>query len=218
MLLGEERGVLPFVERQKLFVLTQYASSSEKSFVGVARNFISSKRVSIRSRPLEDSYALSAASRLRRNSLDICSPNGFDELLPPVLVVVSDLVFWPGCLDLSGPGGRGLASSPNKSSLLTLGTSPSVKSTGSGVSHLEWDRNISHASYWTNEIDLFSSRIVKKASVIAVFAMAISAVSAQEFASAPAPSPLAGAAYSVPASGVMIGTSILLSFVALFRN
>ncbi|PWA58319.1 hypothetical protein CTI12_AA401110 [Artemisia annua] len=60
--------------------------------------------------------------------------------------------------------------------------------------------------------------IVKKASVIAVVAMAMSAVSAQEFASAPAPSPSVGAAYSLPASGVMIGTSILLSFVALFRN
>ncbi|GJV34756.1 hypothetical protein Tco_1395156 [Tanacetum coccineum] len=102
--------------------------------------------------------------------------------------------------------------------LPTLGTSPSVKSTGLGACHLEWDRKISHASSWTNGIVLFSSRIVKKASVIAVVAMAISAVSAQEFASAPAPSPLAGGAYSVPASGVMIGTSILLSFVALFRN
>nr|GEV48300.1 hypothetical protein [Tanacetum cinerariifolium] len=38
--------------------------------------------------------AFSAASRLRRNSVDICFENGFDELLPLVLVVVSDLLFW----------------------------------------------------------------------------------------------------------------------------
>ncbi|KAL7598510.1 hypothetical protein Lser_V15G26340 [Lactuca serriola] len=60
--------------------------------------------------------------------------------------------------------------------------------------------------------------MVKKASVLAIVAVAISAatVSAQELA--PAPSPLAGAAFSLPASSVMIGTSLLLSFVALFRN
>ncbi|GKE08574.1 hypothetical protein Tco_1412125 [Tanacetum coccineum] len=138
--------------------LTQYASSFDKSFVGVARNFISSKRVSVRSRSLEDSYTLSAASCLRQNSPDICSPNRFDELLPPVLVVVLDLVFLARHFDLPGSGGRGLASSLNKSSLPTPGMSPLAKSIGSGASHLEWDRKISHASSWINEIDLFSSR------------------------------------------------------------
>ncbi|KAI3811703.1 hypothetical protein L1987_21432 [Smallanthus sonchifolius] len=62
--------------------------------------------------------------------------------------------------------------------------------------------------------------IVKKASVIAVVAVAIATgtASAQGLASAPAPSPDAGAAFSLPASGMMIGTSLVLSFVALFRN
>lgn len=50
--------------------------------------------------------------------------------------------------------------------------------------------------------------------VVVVALTVASAVSAQ----APAPSPDAGAGFSVPASGVMIGTSLLLSFVALFRN
>ncbi|PWA40191.1 hypothetical protein CTI12_AA124590 [Artemisia annua] len=61
------------------------------------------------------------------------------------------------------------------------------------------------------------SSIVKKASVFAIVALsAVAAVSAQ--ATAPAPSPDAGAAFSVPMSGVVIGSSMLLSFVALFRN
>ncbi|KAJ0621964.1 hypothetical protein HanRHA438_Chr01g0013581 [Helianthus annuus] len=59
--------------------------------------------------------------------------------------------------------------------------------------------------------------IVKKASMIAIVAVALSAASAVS-AQAPAPSPDAGAAFSLPASGVMVGTSLLLSFVALFRN
>ncbi|PWA81544.1 hypothetical protein CTI12_AA185450 [Artemisia annua] len=59
--------------------------------------------------------------------------------------------------------------------------------------------------------------IVKRASVFAIVALsAVAAVSAQ--VTAPAPSPDAGAAFSVPISGVMIGSSMLLSFVALFRN
>ncbi|CAH1446680.1 unnamed protein product [Lactuca virosa] len=59
--------------------------------------------------------------------------------------------------------------------------------------------------------------IVKKASVLVVVALsAVATVSAQ--AMAPAPSPDAGAAFSIPASGVMIGTSLVLSFVALLRN
>lgn len=61
------------------------------------------------------------------------------------------------------------------------------------------------------------SSIVKKASVLAVFALsAVATVSAQSMA--PAPSPDAGAAFSVPISGVVIGSSMLLSLVALFRN
>ncbi|GJT26827.1 hypothetical protein Tco_0907102, partial [Tanacetum coccineum] len=59
--------------------------------------------------------------------------------------------------------------------------------------------------------------IVKKASVFAIVALsAVAAVSAQ--ATAPAPSPDAGAAFSFPMSGVVIGSSMLLSFVGLFRN
>ncbi|KAK1412902.1 hypothetical protein QVD17_34497 [Tagetes erecta] len=64
--------------------------------------------------------------------------------------------------------------------------------------------------------------IVKKASAVVVMALAAAAtVSAQEFASAPAPSapsPDAGSAFSAPASGVMIATSLVLSLVALLRN
>ncbi|GJY41933.1 hypothetical protein Tco_0429203 [Tanacetum coccineum] len=59
--------------------------------------------------------------------------------------------------------------------------------------------------------------IVKKASVFAIVALsAVAAVSAQ--ATAPAPSPDAGAAFSFPMSGVVIGSSMLLSFVGLFWN
>ncbi|KAI3750219.1 hypothetical protein L2E82_20849 [Cichorium intybus] len=59
--------------------------------------------------------------------------------------------------------------------------------------------------------------IVKKVSLIAVVAFSVAAtVSAQ--ATAPAPSPDAGAAFSVPVSGVVIGSSMLLSLVALFRH
>ncbi|GKB21795.1 hypothetical protein Tco_0855718 [Tanacetum coccineum] len=58
--------------------------------------------------------------------------------------------FLEGRVDLSGPGGGGLASSSNSSSWPTLGTcSPSVRSTGSteeGTSHFAWDLKISHAS------------------------------------------------------------------------
>ncbi|KAL4558092.1 hypothetical protein LXL04_036288 [Taraxacum kok-saghyz] len=61
------------------------------------------------------------------------------------------------------------------------------------------------------------SSIVKKASVLAVVALsAVATVSAQSMA--PAPSPDAGAAFSVPISGVVIGSSMLLSLVALLRN
>ncbi|KAI3760603.1 hypothetical protein L1987_51000 [Smallanthus sonchifolius] len=55
--------------------------------------------------------------------------------------------------------------------------------------------------------------IVKKASAVVVVALAAAAtVSAQEFGMAPAPSPIAGAAFSVPASGAMIATSLNICF------
>ncbi|BFG38164.1 hypothetical protein CerSpe_244380 [Prunus speciosa] len=41
-------------------------------------------------------------------------------------------------------------------------------------------------------------------------------VSAQE--SAPAPSPMLGAAYSSPANSVVVGASLLVSFCALFKR
>lgn len=59
--------------------------------------------------------------------------------------------------------------------------------------------------------------IVKKASVLAIVALS-AAVTVSAQVSAPAPSPDAGAAFSVPVSSVVIGSSIVLSFVALFRN
>ncbi|GJV69981.1 hypothetical protein Tco_1485490 [Tanacetum coccineum] len=61
--------------------------------------------------------------------------------------------------------------------------------------------------------------IVKKVSVVVVVALvAATTVSAQEFAPAPAPGPIAGGAFSAQASGVMIGTSLVLSLVAFLRN
>ncbi|KAI3733018.1 hypothetical protein L1987_64233 [Smallanthus sonchifolius] len=61
--------------------------------------------------------------------------------------------------------------------------------------------------------------IMKKATVLVVMAIAAATtVSAQELSQAPAPSPEIGAAFSVPASGAMIGASLVLSFVALFKN
>nr|GEV93914.1 hypothetical protein [Tanacetum cinerariifolium] len=79
-------------------------------------------------RKVTTSNAFSAAFRLRRSSCDINSPNWDDELLPSVLADVSDLVFFLG---RSLPGGRGLASGPNSSWVLTGRTcSSSVKSTG----------------------------------------------------------------------------------------
>ncbi|GKB85965.1 hypothetical protein Tco_0958237 [Tanacetum coccineum] len=77
------------------------------------------------------SNAASAASRLRRSSFVIMSLNWLDELLPSVLTDVSDLVF---LLGRYLPGGRGLASGPNSSSMFTTSTSSSsVKSTGAGA-------------------------------------------------------------------------------------
>ncbi|KAI3750220.1 hypothetical protein L2E82_20851 [Cichorium intybus] len=70
-----------------------------------------------------------------------------------------------------------------------------------------------HSSYEMAQVSI----IVKKVSVLALVALSATAtVSAQ--AMAPAPSPDAGAAFSIPALGVVFGSSMLLSFVAIFRN
>ncbi|CAH1417727.1 unnamed protein product [Lactuca virosa] len=69
----------------------------------------------------------------------------------------------------------------------------------------------------SGEGEIAQVNIVKKLSMLAVVAVILSAASSVS-AQAPAPSPDAGAALSLPASGLMIGTSLLLSFVAIFRN
>ncbi|CAK9165070.1 unnamed protein product [Ilex paraguariensis] len=56
-----------------------------------------------------------------------------------------------------------------------------------------------------------------KALVLA-FIVAVVTASAQDIGSAPAPSPDAGAAFSLPVSGALIGTSLLLSVLSLFRH
>ncbi|GJZ31938.1 hypothetical protein Tco_0576985 [Tanacetum coccineum] len=66
----------------------------------------------------------SAASRLRRNSVDIISPIGFDELLPLVLIVVSDLLFLSGRVTSPGffnsfPGGKWLTFSKRPEKYIT---------------------------------------------------------------------------------------------------
>ncbi|KAC9235842.1 hypothetical protein E3N88_46153 [Mikania micrantha] len=63
--------------------------------------------------------------------------------------------------------------------------------------------------------------IVKKASAVLVIALAaVTTVSGQEFALAPAPAPsaIAGSSFSLPASGVMVATSLVITFVALLRK
>ncbi|MFS7980117.1 hypothetical protein Hanom_Chr10g00935561 [Helianthus anomalus] len=67
-------------------------------------------------------------------------------------------------------------------------------------------------------IEMAQVSIVKKASVLMIVAVAISAVTVSGQAPAPLPDFVARAAFSLPASGIMIGTSLVLSFVALFRN
>ncbi|CAN4109258.1 unnamed protein product [Withania somnifera] len=56
-----------------------------------------------------------------------------------------------------------------------------------------------------------------KAFMIAVVLSAVAA-SAQEVSLSPAPSPDAGAGFSVQASGLLIGTSLLFSLFASLRN
>nr|GEV88387.1 no apical meristem (NAM) protein [Tanacetum cinerariifolium] len=61
--------------------------------------------------------------------------------------------------------------------------------------------------------------IVNKASVaLVVVLVTATTVSAQEFAPAPAPGRITGAGFSVQASGVMIGASLVQSLVTFFKN
>ncbi|MCE3050636.1 hypothetical protein HAX54_047719 [Datura stramonium] len=62
-----------------------------------------------------------------------------------------------------------------------------------------------------------SISIIVKAFILAVFLAAV-AVSAQEPSLAPAPSPDAGSGFSLPVSGALIGTSLLMSLFALLRH
>ncbi|KAM3268074.1 hypothetical protein P3S67_031624 [Capsicum chacoense] len=59
--------------------------------------------------------------------------------------------------------------------------------------------------------------MVIKAFILAIF-LAACAVSAQEPSLAPTPSPDAGAGFSMPVSGALIGTSLVMSLFALLRN
>lgn len=56
-----------------------------------------------------------------------------------------------------------------------------------------------------------------KASLLAVVMLAVTA-SAQEFGMAPAPSPDAGAAFSLPVSTAFIASSLFVSLFALLRH
>ncbi|KAK4345948.1 hypothetical protein RND71_036124 [Anisodus tanguticus] len=56
-----------------------------------------------------------------------------------------------------------------------------------------------------------------KAFILAIVLAAVAA-SAQEVGLAPSPSPDAGAGFSVPISGALIGTSLLVSLFASLRN
>ncbi|KAK6790137.1 hypothetical protein RDI58_013937 [Solanum bulbocastanum] len=60
-------------------------------------------------------------------------------------------------------------------------------------------------------------RSIIKAFILAVFLAAV-VVSAQEPSLAPAPAPDAGAAFSLPVSGSLIGTSLLMSLFAVLRH
>lgn len=52
----------------------------------------------------------------------------------------------------------------------------------------------------------------------AIAAILSAIASAQEVASAPAPSPDQGGAFSLPVSGAIVCSSLILSVAALFRN
>lgn len=53
--------------------------------------------------------------------------------------------------------------------------------------------------------------------VVAIFSQ-VATVSAQGGSSAPAPSPDAGSAFSVPFPGAVIASSLILSFLALLKH
>ncbi|KAJ0099314.1 hypothetical protein Patl1_20580 [Pistacia atlantica] len=65
-----------------------------------------------------------------------------------------------------------------------------------------------------------SSSAVMMALVFAAFAMAPTTISAQssELARAPPPSSDTGAAFSLPVSGAIIGSSLVLSLFALLKH
>ncbi|KAM7500200.1 hypothetical protein LguiA_024614 [Lonicera macranthoides] len=60
--------------------------------------------------------------------------------------------------------------------------------------------------------------IIAKALLLVLVVAIFSTVSAQDSGMAPAPSPDAGAAFSLPTSGAVVGTSIVFSLIALLRN
>ncbi|KAK4343777.1 hypothetical protein RND71_036871 [Anisodus tanguticus] len=62
------------------------------------------------------------------------------------------------------------------------------------------------------------SSITMKALVLVVLLSTVVASSAQEIGMSPAPSPDAGAGFSLSSSGALIGTSLLLSLFALLRQ
>uniref|UniRef100_A0A3Q7GJT5 Uncharacterized protein n=1 Tax=Solanum lycopersicum TaxID=4081 RepID=A0A3Q7GJT5_SOLLC len=66
-------------------------------------------------------------------------------------------------------------------------------------------------------VSSMASVSIIKAFVLAVFLAAV-VVSAQEPTLAPAPAPDAGAAFSLPVSGALIGTSLLVSLFAALRQ
>uniref|UniRef100_M1AEN4 Heat shock protein DnaJ n=1 Tax=Solanum tuberosum TaxID=4113 RepID=M1AEN4_SOLTU len=53
--------------------------------------------------------------------------------------------------------------------------------------------------------------------IVSLFS-AMTETSAQELGLAPAPAPDAGAAFSLPSSGVLVGTSLILCVAAIFRH
>ncbi|KAM7512483.1 hypothetical protein LguiB_011358 [Lonicera macranthoides] len=65
-----------------------------------------------------------------------------------------------------------------------------------------------------------SNIIISKASILAfvVAIFSVATISAQETAPAPAPSPDAGTAFSLPSSGVVIGTFLAFSLLPFLRH
>ncbi|KAI3788203.1 hypothetical protein L2E82_00940 [Cichorium intybus] len=104
----------------------------------------------------------------------------------------------------------------NQLNILSGHANPSYKCRPSLLLNYQSQQNRSYLAPIA-KAEMAQVSILKKASILAVVAVALSAaftVSAQ----GPAPSPDAGAAFSLPTSGVLVGTSLLFSFIALFRN